>query len=235
MPDPRDHLCVGLDTPDADSARRMAETLGDSVTWMKVGSALAMQGGESLVRDLKAAGKKVFLDYKFHDIDQTVANAVSGATRAGVDLMTVHAVAPVVRAAADAAKQAGGGAIIAGVTVLTSLDESDLEAEGWHEGVAALVRSRAQTAVAAGADAIVASAHEARMLRGLLSPDVVLITPGIRAPGGEAQDQKRVATPATAIGDGADLLVVARPVIQAADPRAAAQHFLDLIDAALAA
>ncbi len=99
MSDPRDYLCLALDTEDADQARRMSETLGESILWHKVGSALAVQGGEALIRDLKAAGKKVFLDYKFHDIDQTVANAVSGAVRLGVDLLTVHAVAPVVRAA----------------------------------------------------------------------------------------------------------------------------------------
>lgn len=232
MTDPRDRLCVGLDTPDADQALRIAEEIGEDVLWYKVGSALAMQGGEGLVRSLKAAGKKVFLDYKFHDIDQTVANAVSGAARAGVDLLTVHAVAPVVRAAAGAAADAGGGLIVAGVTVLTSLDAADLEAEGWRDGVPALVRARAQTAVAAGAGAVVASAQEAAMLRQLLAPDVMLITPGIRPPGAGAQDQKRVATPAEAIRDGADLLVVARPVIQAKEPKAAARRLIELIEEA---
>ncbi|MEQ9126087.1 MAG: orotidine 5'-phosphate decarboxylase / HUMPS family protein, partial [Alphaproteobacteria bacterium] len=155
-----------------------------------------------------------------------------GAARAGVDLLTVHAVAPVVRAAAGAAADAGGGLIVAGVTVLTSLDAADLEAEGWRDGVPALVRARAQTAVAAGAGAVVASAQEAAMLRQLLAPDVMLITPGIRPPGAGAQDQKRVATPAEAIRDGADLLVVARPVIQAKEPKAAARRLIELIEEA---
>ena len=232
MSDPRERLCVGLDAPDADAARRLVDELGDAIRWYKVGSALAMQGGEGLARDLKAAGKKVFLDYKFHDIDQTVANAVTGASRLGIDLLTVHAVAPVVRAAVDAAAQTERPPIIAAVTVLTSLDASDLEAEGWRDGVAALARTRAQTAAAAGAGAIVASAQEAAMLRQLLARDIMLVTPGIRASGGATQDQKRVATPERAIADGADLLVVARPIIQACSPRDAARMFLDLIDGA---
>ena len=232
MTTPQDRLCLALDTPDADSARRMAETVGDDVLWMKVGGALAMQGGEALVHDLKAAGKKVFLDYKFHDIDQTVANAVSGAVRAGADLLTVHAVAPVVRAAADA--KGDSGCKVVGVTVLTSLGASDLEAEGWRDGVEALVRARAQTAMAAGADGVVASAQEAPMLRGLLSPSAYLVTPGIRPAGGDVQDQKRVATPAAAIKGGADLLVVGRPILQAASPRDAAKAILDEIAAAIA-
>lgn len=231
MSDPRDRLCLALDTADADQARRMAEQVGDSVIWHKVGLALAVQGGEALVRDLKAAGKKVFLDYKFHDIDQTVANAVSGALRLGADLLTVHAVAPVVRAAAGARGDAN--AKIVGVTVLTSLDASDLEAEGWRDGVPALVRARAQTAIAAGADGVVASAQEAAMLRELLAPGAFLVTPGIRPAGGDAQDQKRVATPGQAVRDGADLLVVGRPILNAADPRAAADSILEEIAAAI--
>lgn len=229
--DPRERLCVGLDTADADSALRLAEAIGDAVVWYKVGSALAMQGGEGLIAALKSAGKKVFLDYKFHDIDQTVANAVSGAIRADVDLLTVHAVAPVVRAAAKARGTAATR--IVGVTVLTSLDAADLEAEGWRDGVPALVRARAQTALAAGADGVVASANEAAMLRELLSPSTFLVCPGIRPAGAETQDQKRVATPTRAIQDGADLLVVARPVIQAASPKDAASAILDEIAAAI--
>lgn len=229
--DPRDHLCVGLDTADVDSALRIAETIGDAVTWYKVGSALAMQGGQHLAAELKRAGKKVFLDYKFHDIDQTVANAVNGAIRAEMDLVTVHAVAPVVRAAAAASN--GSTTRIVGVTVLTSLDASDLEAEGWRDGVPALVRARAQTALAAGADGVVASANEAAMLRELLSPNAFLVCPGIRPAGADTQDQKRVATPTRAIQDGADLLVVARPVIQAESPRDAASRILDEIAAVI--
>lgn len=229
--DPRERLCVGLDTADAESALRLAESIGDAVVWYKIGSALAMQGGEGLIGALKSAGKKVFLDYKFHDIDQTVANAVSGAIRAEVDLLTVHAVAPVVRAAAQA--RGSAATRIVGVTVLTSLDAADLEAEGWRDGVPALVRARAQTALAAGADGIVASANEAAMLRELLSPSTFLVCPGIRPTGADTQDQKRVATPTRAIQDGADLLVVARPVIQAASPKDAASAILDEIAAAI--
>jgi len=229
--DPRERLCVGLDTADAATALRLVEGIGDAVVWYKVGSALAMQGGESLIAALKSAGKKVFLDYKFHDIDQTVANAVSGAIRANVDLLTVHAVAPVVRAAAGARGTAATR--IVGVTVLTSLDAADLEAEGWRDGVPALVRARAQTALAAGADGVVASANEAAMLRELLAPNTYLVCPGIRPAGADAQDQKRVATPTRAIQDGADLLVVARPVIQAASPKDAASAILDEIAAAI--
>ena len=231
MPDPRDRLCLALDVADADAARRMAETVGESVTWHKVGLALALQGGEALMRDLKAAGKKVFLDYKFHDIDQTVANAVAGAVAAGADLVTVHAVAPVVRAAATAKGDAATKVV--GVTVLTSLDAEDLEAEGWRDGVPALVRARAQTAIAAGADGVVASAQEAAMLRELLAPGAFLVTPGIRPAGGDVQDQKRVATPTSAIRDGSDLLVVGRPILNAAAPADAANAILDEIAAAI--
>lgn len=229
--DPRDRLCIGLDLGDADAALAMAESIGDDGRWYKIGSALALQGGENLARALKAAGKNVFIDYKFHDIDQTVANAVAGAVKAGADLLTVHAVAPVVRAAVAARGEAA--AKVVGVTVLTSLDEADLEAEGWRDGVPALVRARAQTAIAAGADGVVASANEAAMLREVLAPEAFLVTPGIRPAGGAANDQKRVATPAKAIADGADLLVVARPVIQATDPRGAARAILDEIAAAI--
>jgi orotidine-5'-phosphate decarboxylase len=230
MADPRDHLCLALDTTDADAARRMAETVGDAVLWHKVGLALAVQGGEALVRDLKAAGKRVFLDYKFHDIDQTVANAVTGAVAMGADLLTVHAVAPVVRAAATAKGDAATKVV--GVTVLTSLDAEDLEAEGWRGGVPALVRARAQTAIAAGADGVVASAQESGMLRELLAPGTFLVTPGIRPAGGDAQDQKRVATPTSAIQGGSDLLVVGRPILQAESPKDAANAILEEIDAA---
>ncbi|MGZ0189119.1 MAG: orotidine-5'-phosphate decarboxylase [Alphaproteobacteria bacterium] len=230
MADPRDHLCLALDTTDADAARRMAETVGDAVLWHKVGLALAVQGGEALVRDLKAAGKRVFLDYKFHDIDQTVANAVTGAVAMGADLLTVHAVAPVVRAAAAAKR--GAATKVVGVTVLTSLDAEDLEAEGWRDGVPGLVRARAQTAIAAGADGVVASAQEAGMLRELLAPGAFLVTPGIRPAGGDAQDQKRVATPTSAIRDGSDLLVIGRPILQAKNPRDVANAILEEINAA---
>jgi orotidine-5'-phosphate decarboxylase len=231
MSDPRDHLCLALDTADADEARRMADLVGDSIQWHKVGSALAVQGGEALIKDLKEAGKKVFLDYKFHDIDQTVANAVSGAIRLGVDLLTVHAVVPVVRAAAKA--KGDSATKIVAVTVLTSMDESDLEAEGWHDGAVALVRSRAQNAINAGADGVVASAQEAKMLRDLLNPSAFIVTPGIRPAGGEAQDQKRISTPASAISDGSNLLVVGRPILQAQNPRDAANSILEEISSAL--
>jgi len=230
LTEPRDHLCLALDTPDMASALKIAEAAGDDVLWHKVGGALAVQGGEQLIRELKAAGKKVFLDYKFHDIDQTVANAVSGAVRLGVDLLTVHAVAPVVRAAAGARGDAATKVV--GVTVLTSLGPSDLEAEGWTEGMEALVRARATTAVAAGADGVVASAMEVGMLREMLKPEAYLVIPGIRPAGAAAQDQKRVATPGDAIRAGADLLVVGRPILQAASPRDAALAILDEIAAA---
>ncbi|MFZ8897902.1 MAG: orotidine-5'-phosphate decarboxylase [Alphaproteobacteria bacterium] len=231
MSDPRDYLCLALDTEDADQARRMSETLGESILWHKVGSALAVQGGEALIRDLKAAGKKVFLDYKFHDIDQTVANAVSGAVRLGVDLLTVHAVAPVVRAASTA--KGNSDTKIVAVTVLTSMDESDLKAEGWSDGAPALVRSRAQTAINEGADGVVASAQEAKMLRDILPPSTFIVTPGIRPAGGDAQDQKRISTPASAIRDGSNLLVVGRPILQANDPKGAANAILEEIAGAL--
>jgi orotidine-5'-phosphate decarboxylase len=231
MSDPRDYLCLALDTEDADQARRMSETLGESILWHKVGSALAVQGGEALIRDLKAAGKKVFLDYKFHDIDQTVANAVSGAVRLGADLLTVHAVAPVVRAASTA--KGNSDTKIVAVTVLTSMDESDLKAEGWSDGAPALVRSRAQTAINEGADGVVASAQEAKMLRDILPPSTFIVTPGIRPAGGDAQDQKRISTPASAIKDGSNLLVVGRPILQANDPKGAANAILEEIAGAL--
>lgn len=223
MPD--DRLIVGLDLPDTDSARRLVETLGDDVGFYKVGLGLLPVGGLDLAADLKAAGKRVFLDLKLFDIGATVAAAVRGLAGLDPDFLTVHADPHVVRAAV--AGRSSNIRILA-VTILTSLDRADLDEALIRDGeVADLVVVRARRAFEAGADGVIASPREAARLRALPEAEgKLIVTPGIRPAGSAANDQKRIATPAASLRDGADHLVVGRPVWAADDPRAAARAIL---------
>jgi len=218
---PRDRLIVALDLPDVAAAEAMIARLGDSVTFYKIGYQLAYAGGLPLVRQLAAAGKKVFVDLKLHDIGNTVARGVESMAKSGATFLTVHAYPQTMKAAVDA--RAGSNLKILAVTVLTSYDDADLQAAGYRLGVSDLVESRARQAQTLGVDGLVCSPEEAANLRRIVGHGMHLVTPGIRPAGASVGDQKRIMTPARAITAGADYLVVGRPVMEAADPKAAAE------------
>jgi orotidine-5'-phosphate decarboxylase len=218
---PKDRLIVALDLPDVDAAEAMVARLGDSVTFYKIGYQLAYAGGLRLVRQLADRNKKVFIDLKLHDIGNTVARGVESIAKLGATFLTVHAYPQTMRAAAEA--RAGTDLKILAVTVLTSYDDGDLHAAGYRLGVSDLVEARAQQAQVLGLDGLVCSAEEAAALRKLVGHQMRLVTPGIRPAGAASGDQKRIMTPARALAAGADYLVVGRPVLEAADPKAAAE------------
>lgn len=227
----RDRLIVALDAADPRDAERLVAELGDTVGFYKIGMELAFGGGLGLVAQFAAAGKKVFVDLKLHDIPNTVERATAQIARLGADFLTIHAYPQTMRAAVAGAK--GSGLRLLAVSVLTSSDNADLAEAGYAFGVEALVARRAAQAREAGVDGLVASASEAALLRETIGDSLILVTPGIRPAGAAVGDQKRVATPGSAIADGADYLVVGRPVTQAADPRAAAYQIVAEIAAAL--
>jgi orotidine-5'-phosphate decarboxylase len=217
---PRDRLIVALDVPGVAAAEAMIARLGDSVTFYKIGYQLAYAGGLSMARQLTGAGKKVFVDLKLHDIGNTVARGVESIATLGATFLTVHAYPQTMKAAVEA--RAGSNLKILAVTVLTSYDDGDLHAAGYRLGVSDLVETRARQAQAIGVDGLVCSPEEAAALRKIVGHQMSLVTPGVRPAGASVGDQKRIMTPARAIAAGADYLVVGRPVVQAADPRAAA-------------
>ena len=217
---PRDRLIVGLDLPSVDAAEAMIARLGDNVTFYKIGYQLAYAGGLPLVPQLVRAGKKVFVDLKLHDIGNTVARGVESIARLGATFLTVHAYPQTMKAAIEG--RAGSDLKILAVTVLTSYDDDDLHAAGYRLGVSDLVAARAQQAQVLGVDGLVCSPEEALGLRKIVGLQMKLVTPGIRPATSAVGDQKRIMTPGRAIAAGADYLVVARPVIDAADPKAAA-------------
>ena len=217
---PRDRLIVALDLPSVALAEAMIARLGDSVTFYKIGYQLAYAGGLPLVRQLADGGKKVFVDLKLHDIGNTVARGVESVAALGATFLTVHAYPQTMKAAVEG--RAGSGLKILAVTVLTSYDDGDLHAAGYRLGVSDLVEARAQQAQVLGVDGLVCSPEEAASLHKIVGHQMVLVTPGVRPSGTASGDQKRIMTPTRAIAAGADYLVVGRPVIEAADPKAAA-------------
>ena len=227
----RDRLIVALDAADPRDAERLVAELGDTVGFYKIGMELAFGGGLGLVAQFAAAGKKVFVDLKLHDIPNTVERATAQIARLGADFLTIHAYPQTMKAAVAGAKDSS--LRLLAVSVLTSSDDADLAQAGYAFGVEALVARRAAQAREAGVDGLVASASEAALLRETIGDSLILVTPGIRPAGAAVGDQKRVATPGSAIADGADYLVVGRPVTQAADPRAAAYQIVAEIAAAL--
>ncbi len=227
---PRDRLIVALDTPDVAEARRLVERIGESAVFYKIGMELAYGGGLELVPELAGAGKRVFLDLKLHDIPNTVERGTAQAAKLGATFLTVHAYPQTMRAAVAGAK--GSGTQILAVTVLTSYDDADLFDACYRFGVVETVRRRAEQARDLGVGGLVASAAEAAMVRETVGAGLLLVTPGVRPAGAAAGDQKRVAAPAEAIRNGADYLVVGRPVTQAPDPRAAAEAIVAEIGAA---
>jgi orotidine-5'-phosphate decarboxylase len=229
---PRDRLIVALDLPDVGAAEAMIARLGDRVTFYKIGYQLGFAGGLPLVRRLADSGKKVFVDLKLHDIGNTVARGVESVAKLGATFLTVHAYPQTMKAAVEA--RAGSSLKILAVTVLTSYDDGDLHAAGYRLGVSDLVEARAQQAQVLGIDGIVCSPEEAASLRKIVGHQISLVTPGIRPAGSATGDQKRIMTPARAIAAGADYLVVGRPVLEAPDPKAAADAIVAEIEQALA-
>jgi orotidine-5'-phosphate decarboxylase len=230
---PRERLIVALDLTSVAAAQAMVAQLGDSVAFYKVGLELIYAGGIDLARRLAGDGKRVFLDAKLLDIDNTVAGAVRTIARLGVEFVTVHAYPGAMRAAVEARGDAP--LRLLAVSVLTSMDDEDLAAAGYGRRVAELVALRAAAAKAAGMDGVVASPGEAAAVRRIVGPGMAIVTPGIRPAGGSRGDQKRTASPAVAIRAGADHLVVGRPITAAANPRAAAEAILAEIEAGLVA
>lgn len=222
--DADDRLIVALDVPTVREAQVLVERLGGSVSFYKIGYQLAFAGGLDLALALKAAGKSVFLDMKLLDIDNTVAKGVENVVRMGVDMLTLHAYPKAMRAAVEAAK--GSPLCLLGVTVLTSMDEADMVEAGYEYDPYTLVLRRAEQAAAAGMGGVVCSAGEASAVRKIVGPDMKIVTPGIRPAGADAGDQKRVMTPADALGAGATHLVVGRPISAAADPAEAARKIV---------
>ena len=229
---PRDRLIVALDLADVAAAQAMIARLGDSVTFYKIGYQLAYAGGLPLVRQLASGGKKVFADLKLHDIGNTVARGVESVAQLGATFLTVHAYPQTMKAAVEA--RTGSNLKILAVTVLTSYDDGDLHAAGYRLGVSDLVEARAQQAQVLGIDGLVCSPEEATALRKIVGHQMSLVTPGIRPSGSASGDQKRIMTPARAIAAGSDYLVVGRPVMQAAEPKAAAEAIVAEIEQALA-
>ena len=218
---PRDRLIFALDVPDADEARRLVGTLGDSVTFYKLGLELAMAGGYFELLDwMVGKGKKVFVDLKFFDIPATVASAVRRLNGRGITFVTVHGNPGIMEAAAAAATDVK----VLAVTVLTSLDRGDLDDLGFQCDVEKLVVSRARRALASGCAGVVSSGVEAESIRRELGDKLMVVTPGIRpVENRPTDDQKRVLTVEAAFAAGADYIVVGRPIRDAADPRAAAE------------
>ncbi len=222
-----DRLIVAMDVPNAVAGLQLADQLGDAVSFYKIGLGMLTGGGLGLANELKQErGKRIFLDMKLFDIGATVENAVRGLAQFDLDFLTVHGDPYVVRAAQEGA--AGKDLKILAVTILTSLDRQDLDTALIKEGaVQDLVLERAGNALAAGADGVIASPQEAALIRAL--PEAqgkLIVTPGVRPTGAALGDQKRVATPTNAIADGADHIVVGRPIWQAQDPRGAAEAIL---------
>jgi orotidine-5'-phosphate decarboxylase len=223
-----DRLIVALDVPNVVAGMELASQLGDAVSFYKIGLGMLCGGGLALANELKSEhGKRIFLDMKFFDIGATVEAAVRGVAQFDIDFLTVHGDPHVVRAAKEGA--AGTNMKILAVTILTSLDRQDLDASLIQAGdIPDLVTTRAGRAFDAGADGVIASPNEAAMIRALPeSQGRLIVTPGVRPLGADLGDQKRVATPASAIRDGADHIVVGRPIHKAPSPRDAARAIVE--------
>ena len=226
--EPRERLIVALDVSTAAAARKIVAAVGDSACWYKVGMQLYTAEGPPIVRELLASGRRVFLDLKYHDIPNTVACAVREAAQLGVSMLTVHASGggKMLRAAAEAARAARPDLLVLAVTVLTSLDATDLTTFGLRGGVQEQVLRLGTMALTNGCGGLVASAQECGALRHEFGRDFTIVTPGVRPAGSGHDDQARVVTPAEAIAAGATYIVVGRPITEASDPAAEARAIL---------
>jgi|SRR5215217_4070853 len=237
LTDPR--LIVGLDLPSLDAARAMVDRLSPTVSFYKIGlTLLARPGGVAFAQALRAEGKSVFQDWKLHDIGAQVEGAARSVAEGGCDLLTVHAEPQVMRGAVRGRDAAGSDTKILAVTVLTSLSNDDLREIGYGFDAAALVERRVRQALDCGVDGVVSSPLEAARVREIAiaagRPDFLIVTPGVRPEGADKGDQQRVATPRAALEAGATHLVVARPVVAAANPLLAASGIVESIDGARA-
>jgi orotidine-5'-phosphate decarboxylase len=224
--DIRDRLIVALDLADIVAADALVARLGEAVSFYKIGMELVYGGdGLALGQRLVTSGKRVFIDLKLHDIPNTVERATRQIARLGATLLTVHAYPQTMRAAKAGA--AGSDLKILGVSVLTSLDDADLREAGYAHGVRDLVGRRARQALEAEIDGLILSPQELCETRAIVSRDFLLVTPGIRPAGGTAADQKRVMTPRRAVTEGADYLVIGRPITEASDPQAAVAAIIE--------
>ncbi len=226
MKGPSGKLIVALDMPSYDDARALVEKLGDTVSFYKIGLELLFSEGLPLASELKSEGKRIFLDMKFLDIGNTVEKAVAGVAGLGFDFLTIHGTDTKTMKAAIKGKGTSKLKLLA-VTVLTSLDQNDLNEQGILLSPSELVLKRAKLAREAGVDGVISSGQEAASIRAACGPDFLIVTPGIRLPGGDAGDQKRITTPENAIRDGANHIVVGRPINAARNPVEAAQTFLE--------
>ena len=226
----RDRLIVGLDVPTIAEAEKVVRSLGSTALFYKIGYQLVFAGGLEFARDLAKDGKKVFLDMKLLDIDNTVGKGVENIVKMGMSMLTLHAYPKAMAAAVSAAK--GSNLCLLGVTVLTSMDAKDVIDAGYEYDPHTLVLRRSEQALAAGMGGIVCSASEAAAVRKIVGQDMAVVTPGIRPAGADHGDQKRVVTPSEALRNGSSHLVVARPIVGAVDRRAAAQAILREMEAA---
>jgi len=239
--DARDRLIVALDAPndpqnperliEPADARKLVELLAGEVRFVKVGWPLYMAGGMEVVREFLRGGLRVFLDLKFGDIKEAVGRVVAAAAREGISFLTLNTTSETVRAAREARRENASTKLL-GVTLLTSWSETDLRELGYEGSAEDYVMMRARSILAGGADGVISSPREAARLREGLGGDFLIVTPGIRPSGEGTQDHKRAATPTAAIAGGADYLVVGRPIVTAAEPRAAARRILDEMQAA---
>lgn len=220
-------IIIALDFESADQARALVAELGSAAGVYKVGMELYAAAGMDFVHELKASGKRVFLDMKCYDIGETVRRAVAQVAKAGADFLTVHASGAVMRAAIDG--RGDSRLKILAVTVLTSFNDEDVRELGYNCSLPELVRHLAAVAVKCGVDGMITSPLEVRTVRTIAGPDRILVTPGVRSAGAAKGDQKRVATPGEALANGADYLVIGRQVTRAADPAAALEEILDEI------
>jgi len=237
MYDPRQNLIVALDVSSAAAAQKIVAAVGISALTFKVGMQLYTAEGPSVVRDLVASGRRVFLDLKYHDIPNTVGAAVREAAGLGVSMLTIHAAggSKMIRAAVEAARNVNPSLMVLGVTMLTSLDDQDLDKIGMRGHVVDQVLRLAGLALTSGCHGVVASAREAAELRSELGKHFLIVTPGVRPAGRDHGDQSRVVTPTQAISAGATYIVVGRPITDAPDPGAEARSILDQMSVALSA
>jgi len=237
MYDPRQNLIVALDVSSAAAAQKIVAAVGVSALTYKVGMQLYTAEGPSIVRELVDSGRRVFLDLKYHDIPNTVAAAVREAAGLGVSMLTIHASggSKMIHAAVEATRSVNPALMVLGVTVLTSMDEQDLEKVGVRGHVSDQVLRLAGLALTSGCQGVVASALEASELRAELGKHFLIVTPGVRPAGKDRGDQSRVVTPTQAIAAGATYIVVGRPITDAANPGAEARAILEQMSLAVSA